>query len=220
MFVGHFALAFAAKPRVPQVSLAVLFAAAQFADVLWPLLVATGIEQVRIAPGITAFTPLEFVSYPISHSLVALAAWGAAFGLLSALRLGRARGGVRAFVVVLGLVVSHWVLDFVTHRPDMPVYPGGPMVGLGLWGSVPGTLLTELALFAGGVFIYARATRPRDAIGRWAFVGVTGFLVAGFIATALAPPPPSVQAVWIGATAIALLTLGLAYWVEQHRIIQ
>jgi hypothetical protein len=158
MFVGHFALAFAAKARVPQVSLVGMFAAAQFADVLWPVLVATGIEQVRVAPGITAFTPLEFVSYPISHSLVA---WGAAFGLLSA-----------------------------------------------------------LALLAGGVFTYARATRPRDAIGRRAFVGVAAFLVAGFVATALAPPPPSVQAVWIGAMAIALLTLELAHWVEQHRIIQ
>ena len=172
MFVGHFALAFAAKPRVPQVSLVVLFAAAQFADVLWPVLVATGIEQVRVAPGIAVFTPLEFVSYPISHSLVA---WGAAFGLLSALALGRARGGGRAFVALLGLVVSHWLLDVVTHRPDMPVYPG---------------------------------------------VGVTAFLVAGFVATAPAPPPPSVQAVWSSALAIALLTLGLGHWVEQHRIIQ
>lgn len=215
MFVGHFALAFAAKPRVPQVSLAVLFAAAQFADVLWPVLVATGIEQVRVSPGITAFTPLDFVRYPISHSLVALLAWGAIFG--SSIAIGRGRAGTRAFVVVLGLVVSHWFLDLLTHRPDMPVYPGGPTYGLGLWRSVVGTLATELTMFAAGVFLYARATRPRDATGRWALAGLVAFLVAGFVATALAPPPPSVQAVWVGAILIALITLGLGHLVERHR---
>jgi hypothetical protein len=219
MFVGHFALALAAKPRAPQVSLPVLFAAAQFADLLWPVLVAAGLEHVRVAPGITAFTPLDFVSYPISHSLVMLLVWGVLFGWICFAVLGRKRGGTRAWGVVLGLVVSHWFLDFVTHRPDMPVYPGGPMLGLGLWRSIPATLLTELALFAGGVFVYARATRPRDATGRWAFVGITVFLAAGFVVTALGPPPPSVQAVWMGAVAIMSVTIGLAHWVERHRVV-
>ncbi len=88
MFLGHFALAFAAKPRAPQMPLAVLFAAAQFADMLWPVLVAVGLEQVRVAPGITAFTPLEFISYPISHSLITLIAWGVALGGVSRVTLG------------------------------------------------------------------------------------------------------------------------------------
>src|SRR5262252_5766897 len=80
MFVGHFALGFAAKRAAPRTSLVLLFAAAQFADLLWPLLVAVGIEQVRFEPGNTAFTPLDFVSYPYSHSLALLAVWAIVVG--------------------------------------------------------------------------------------------------------------------------------------------
>src|SRR5689334_19333381 len=129
MFVGHFALGFAAKRAAPKLSLALLFAACQLADILWPVFVATGIETVRIAPGTTAFTPLDFVSYPYSHSLVALSLWGAMFG--SACWLTGTKG--RASLLIGGLVISHWVLDFVSHRPDMPIYPGSALWGLGLW---------------------------------------------------------------------------------------
>src|SRR5688500_17197488 len=121
MFIGHLALGFAAKRVVPKISLAVLFVAVQLADMLWPIFLAAGIEHVRIDPGNTAVTPLDFVSYPYSHSLVFLIFWGIAFGALY-------RFAVRdraAFAVLAALVVSHWVLDFVMHRPDMPIYPGG-----------------------------------------------------------------------------------------------
>src|SRR4051794_13490518 len=119
MFIGHFALGFAAKRAVPRVSLAMLFVAAQFADLLWPALVLAGFEQVRIDPGNTAFTPLAFVSYPLSHSLLTLVVWGLLLGSIY-----RGIAGGRRSVVVLGvLVVSHWVLDWLTHRPDMPLYP-------------------------------------------------------------------------------------------------
>src|SRR5215831_7038643 len=114
MFVGHFALGFAAKRAVPRTSLALLFAAAQFADLLWPVLVAIGVEEVRIDPGNTAFTPLDFVSYPYSHSLLLLVVWGVAFGLLAGPFMSRAGKG---FGVTAALVVSHWVLDVLTHRP-------------------------------------------------------------------------------------------------------
>jgi hypothetical protein len=125
MFIGHFALGFAAKPAVPRVSLAALMLAALFADVLWPILVLAGLEEVRIAPGNTAFTPLEFVSYPWSHSLLLLVVWGACVG--SAYRV--IFGGRRTFVILALLVVSHWVLDWVTHAPDMPLYPRRPESG-------------------------------------------------------------------------------------------
>src|SRR6185295_11677030 len=113
MFIGHFALGLAAKPQTPRVSLAMLFAAAQLADLVWPVLVAVGVEQVRIDPGNTAFTPLDFVSYPYSHSLLALVIWGLLFAWGYRLLAGN---GPRAFLVISGLVVSHWVLDFLTHR--------------------------------------------------------------------------------------------------------
>src|SRR5262245_37296584 len=110
MFIGHIALAFAAKRVTPRVSLAMLLIAAQWADMVWPVLLAFGIERVRIDPGNTAFTPLDFVSYPYSHSLAALLVWGVLVG--SAYR-GIA-GGRRTFVILVVLVLSHWVLDYVT----------------------------------------------------------------------------------------------------------
>jgi hypothetical protein len=135
-FIGHFALGFAAKRAAPRISLGVLFAAAQFADLLWPVLVAVGVEKVRIDPGNTAFTPLDFVSYPFSHSLLMIVIWGALCGLLYNNR------------ILFGLVISHWILDFLTHRPDMPLYPGGgPKFGLGLWNSVPATLAVEVLMY-------------------------------------------------------------------------
>ena len=141
-----------------------LFAAVAWADLVWPVLLATGIEQVRIDPGNTAVTPLDFVSYPYSHSLLMLVLWGAVLGFVYRATTGQ---NGSTFAVLALLVVSHWVLDFLTHRPDMPLYPGGPKLGLGLWNSVTGTVLVEVAMYALGVWIYLRATRPRDGVGRW-----------------------------------------------------
>jgi len=138
MFVGHIALGLAAKRVTPRVSLAVLIGAAQTADILWPFFVALGLEQVRIDPGNTAFTPLDFASYPYSHSLVMLVVWGVVF---AAIYRALARRNGRTFVVLAALVVSHWVLDWITHRADMPLYPGGTTYGLGLWNNVAATMV-------------------------------------------------------------------------------
>ena len=212
MFIGHFAVGFAAKRAAPRLSLAVLFAAAQFADLLWPVLVALGIEQVRIQPGITAFTPLDFISYPYSHSLLLLCVWGAVFGAICA-AVVRDR---RVWFVVFALVVSHWVLDWITHRPDMPLYPGSAKVGLGLWDSIPGTIAVEVAMFILGVWIYARSTRVRDRLGTRAFAAFVGFLFAAYAAN-LGPPPPSVAAlVWVGIAGAAVFLLW-TWWFDRHR---
>jgi hypothetical protein len=226
MFIGHFALGYAAKRWAPGVSLGVLFAAVVFADLLWPVLVAFGIEQVRIVPGHTRFTPLEFISYPYSHSLVMLTLWGVVFGWLatrgtrrastSALRAPVDRPVAPALVLAM-LVVSHWILDVVTHAPDMPIYPGGPRFGLGLWNSVPGTLAVETVMFVIGVWIYVHATKSRDPIGTWVFLGLTAFLGLGFVINASSPPPPSITALWVVALALGGLTLWLAWWADSHR---
>src|ERR1044071_10418696 len=173
MFIGHFALGFAAKRAAPRLSLVTLFAAAQLADLMWPPLVAVGVERVRIAPGITAFTPLDFVFYPDSHSLLMLCAWGVLFGAVCAFTTGDRR----AFIFVAALVVSHWLLDWITHRPDMPVYPGGAKLGLGLWNSVAATITVETVMFVAGVLVYARMTQPRDAIGRNGLPAFAWFLL-------------------------------------------
>jgi hypothetical protein len=213
MFLGHFAVAFAAKRAAPEVSLGTLFLAVQLADLVWPTLVLLGFETFAIRPGITAVTPLDFTRYPYSHSLVGMAVWGAALGIAwFALRL-------RAWpAILLALcVLSHWLLDAASHRPDMPLtIDGDARVGLGLWNSVGATLAVEGALFAAGVAIYARATRPLDRIGRWSLVGLVLFLVAVYIANLFGPPPPGTTAVVWSAQAIWLL-VAWGYWIDRHR---
>ena len=212
MFIGHFAVAMAAKRAAPRASLGTLVLAAQFLDILWPVLLLAGMEAVEIRPGDTAFTPLAFTRYPVSHSLVAAVGWGAALGAVyyAARRYGRG-----ALVLAL-LVVSHWVLDWITHRPDLPLWPGGPLEGLGLWNSVAATLIVESLVFAGGLAIYLRSTRGRDAPGRWNIVAFAAFLYAAWLAAAFGPPPPDVRTLAYSAFAVWLL-VAWAAWADGRR---
>src|SRR5579872_2229642 len=212
MFIGHFALGFAAKRAAPRSSLALLFAAAQLADLLWPLLVAIGLEQVRIDPGNTAVTPLDFVSYPYSHSLALLILWAGLFAWVFAPSHSR-----RAFAVLALLVVSHWVLDYVTHRPDMPLYPGGPKLGLGLWNSRAATVAVEVPMYLAGLWFYFSATRPRDGVGRWAFGLLAATLLIIYAGNLMGPPPPSVSALWQVAIGGSILILFWSWWADRHR---
>lgn len=213
MFIGHFALGFAAKRAAPRLSLGTTFLAAQFIDLLWPTLLLLGLESVRIAPGATAVTPLVFEHYPISHSLLAVAGW--AVLLAAVVRLtGR---GTRAALVVGALVLSHWLLDALVHAPDLPLAPDGDArVGLGLWNSLVASQLLEVAMFAAGAWWYARFTRARDATGRWALAGLVLFLLLVHAGNLLGPPPPHVQALaWVGQA--QWLLVAWAYWVDAHR---
>ena len=212
MFVGHFGVGLAAKALAPRVSLGSLFLAAQLIDLLWPTLLLLGIERVRIAPGITAVTPLDFEHYPFTHSLAAVLLWGFLFGLAY---LGLKRYP-RGAIVLGALVVSHWLLDLVVHRPDLPLYPGSAKVGLGLWDSVAGTLVVELAVFGLGAALYLRATRSRDRTGAWALWSFLGFLLLIHLGNLLGPPPPSVAAIaWVGQAQWVLVLWG--YWIDRHR---
>ena len=213
MFIGHYAVALAAKRAAPQTSLGTLFAAASLADLLWPVFVLMGWERVRITGGFNPFLNLTFDSYPISHSLLALLAWAALFALLYRARTGSAR----AALIVAALVVSHWVLDFVTHVPDMPLYPGGPRVGLGLWTSVAGTVLVEVAMFGAGLWIYLRATRARDAVGRYGLGALMAFLILSYGASLFSPPPPTPTALGIGGLLFGWLFVWWAGWGDRHR---
>jgi len=213
MFIGHFAVGLAAKRGAPKTSLGTLFLAAQFVDLLWPLLLLLGLERVEIAPGNTVVTPLAFVSYPISHSLLTDLGWATLFaGLYQALKRYR-RGAFWVWTVV----ISHWLLDALVHRPDLPLYPGSrTLVGLGLWNSLPGTLLAEGGMFAVGLALYLKATRAKDKIGLYAFWALMIVLIISYLGALFGPPPPSVSVVAISALFMWVF-LPWAYWVDRHR---
>ena len=213
MIIGHYAVGMAAKKWAPRTSLGTLIAAGAFLDLVWPVLVLAGIEVVTVTPGVTAATPLTFVSYPWSHSLIMSAVWGLVFGGLYFMVRQYSAGAIAIGV----LVVSHWVLDVIVHVPDLPLAPGGgPKIGLGLWNSIPATLAVELVLFAVGVLLYLGATRARDSVGAWGFAGMIGLMLLIFAGALFGPPPP-------GAATVAWSDMGqwlvvaLAAWVDSHR---
>jgi hypothetical protein len=227
VFLGHYGLAFAAKRATPRTSLGALTFAAQFLDELWPILLLLGIEQVRIAPWLithnssavpsrrhmTSATPLEFVYYPYSHSLLTAIVWGVLIGGSYYVIRRYPRG---AWVVGL-LVVSHWFLDLPMHRRDLPLWPwaSSPKVGWGLWNSIALTYIIEFTIYFAGVSMYARATRARDSVGRWGFRAYVAVLAIIYV-TSSGPPPPSERV-------LALMTLGVwlfvpwAWWIDKHR---
>jgi hypothetical protein len=213
MFIGHFGAGFAGKAVAPRTSLGTLFLAAQLSDLLWPTFLLLGLERVAIRPGVTRVVPLDFVSYPWSHSLLLAGGWGLLFAVLYRL----VRGYLRGAVVVGLLVVSHWLLDLVVHRPDLPLAPWmGVRVGLGLWSSLPATLAAELLVFGAGFAIYLLRTRTDDRFGIIAPWALAGFLLLVYAANLLGPPPPSVEAIaWTGQAQWLLVAAG--YWIERHR---
>ena len=213
MFIGHFAVGFAAKRAAPRTSLGLLMAAACLPDILWPIFLLLGWERVAIDPGNTAVTPLDFLSYPLSHSLVMTALWAILAGLIYAMTTGYRRGGWWIGIAVL----SHWVLDFVSHRPDMPLLPwGGPELGLGLWNSIAATAIVESLMFLAALWIYQQGTDPVDGIGRWGYLAFVLTAAAAYGANFVAPPPPSVQALAITSLALSLLFVWPA-WFDRHR---
>ena len=214
MFLGHYALALGAKKAVPAVSLGTLILAAQFADLLWPTLLVLGLETVAIDPGNTLVTPLNFISYPYSHSLVMLLVWSALFALAYLLLRGRRPA---AIATVAALVFSHYVLDVLTHRPDMPITIGGATrLGFGLWNHPGATLAIESALFIIGAALYTSATRPRNRAGELGLWFLIVILVAIYFSALYGPPPPNPGAVAVAGHLLWLFVLW-GYWVDRNR---
>lgn len=213
MFIGHYAVAMAAKRVAPRTSLGTFVAAATLADLLLPVFFLAGWEHAHIVPNSNPFLRLWLDSIPISHSLVTLIGWGVLFAVLYRMRSGYERGAVAVAV----LVVSHWVLDWVTHRPDMPLYPGGTPLGLGLWNSPTATVVTESVMFAAALWLYARSTRARDGVGRYGFWTFVVVLLLSYYGSLFSPPPSSERAFAIGGLSFGWLFVAWAGWADKHR---
>ncbi|MFA6470326.1 MAG: hypothetical protein WCW35_15640 [Bacteroidota bacterium] len=214
MFIGHFAVALAAKKAAPKTSLAVLIAGAQLVDLIWPVMLLLGLEHVRIDIGNTVVTPLDFYDYPITHSLLGAVSWSLLFG------------GIYYFIkrlpreaVVLGLVVfSHWLLDLLSHRPDLPLTTSASTkFGLGLWNSFAGTMAVEFGMFGIGAYLYMAATKAADKTGTYALASLLIFLTAMHLGNLFGPPPPNVEMIAVAGNAMWLFVLW-GWWIDKHRI--
>jgi hypothetical protein len=211
MFVGHLAVALTGTTASRGTSLVWFVAAANLADLIWPLLLLAGLERVRIDPGNTAFTPLAFEWYPWSHSLMMEVAWGLALAWIA-----RACGVAPAAARWIGaLVVSHWVLDFITHGPDLPIWPGSDrLYGLGLWRSIPATFIVEGLIWIGALALFLRVRSPRGLNGHlalWSFVVVSTFLWAS---SPFSPPPPDEHSLALFAL-LGWSILPWSWWIER-----
>jgi hypothetical protein len=214
VFIGHFGVALAAKKFAPRTSLGTLVMAAQFLDLFWPVFLLLGVERVIIAPGTTVVTPLYFISYPLSHSFLASFGWACLFAGIYKIVKRDTRGAVWLGFVV----VSHWLLDALSHEPDLPLYPGSSThVGFGLWNSLLWTIVIEGAIFTLGARIYAKATHPGDRVGAAAFRSFIVVLILFYLLNVFGPPPPSERAIAFAALGMWLLVIW-AYWLDGHRL--
>jgi hypothetical protein len=213
----HFAVGFAAKKFAPRTSMAALLAAPLFLDLLWPVFLLMGWEHVKIDPGNTRYTPLDLWDYPWSHSLLMSVVWASIFAIAYHVI---ARYWPGTIAIWIG-VVSHWILDWISHRPDMPLYPGGgPRLGLGLWNSIAGTMVVETCMLIAGVWLYLRATAARDRIGKYAFAAYVALLLALYVGDRFSGPPPSVDAIAWSGIAASVIFVPWAWWFDDHRVLR
>ncbi len=215
MFIGHFGVGFAAKKIINKPSLGTLFFASQFIDLLWPIFLIFGIEKVSIDPGNTVVTPLNFIYYPFSHSLFGVLVWALLFGAIYYF----IKRDFRTSIWLGVLVLSHWILDFITHRPDLPlfIWSNSPLLGLGLWNSFFGTIIIESAIFVAGVYFFISVTKAKNKIGIYSLWSLIIFFIIIYIANLFGPPPESIAAIKYVSLAQWLL-IAWAYWIDRNRM--
>jgi len=214
MFIGHYGVALGAKKINNAPSLGTLFLAAQFIDLLWPVFLLIGIEKVKVEPGNTAFTPLNFVSYPFSHSLFFVLIWAILFGLVYYF----IKKNLKNSLLLGGLVLSHWFLDLFVHQPDLQILPWDKLrVGFGLWNSVILTIIVEGLIFIIGSYLFIKSTKAKNKIGNIGIWSLLIFLAVIYCINIFSTPPPSEIAIAIAGLAMWLIVAG-AYWVDQNRI--
>ena len=215
MFVGHYAVGFAAKRIQPRLSLLTLLTAAMLADILYSIFLIAGIEHVAISPGITRVNALDLYDFPISHSLLTDVIWAALFAGIFFL----CSRSARAAWIIAAAVLSHWLLDFISHRPDMPLAPGvHKYFGLGLWNSIPATVVVEGSMWLAAIILYARATRAKGRTGFYGLWIPIGLLTLLWATSLNGAPPPSLGIVKIVNVVLISLTLAWTYWMDRARV--
>jgi hypothetical protein len=215
MFVGHYGVSFAVKSVHKDIPLWMLFIAVQFIDVLWAIFILAGIEKVRITPRITATNPLDLYYMPYTHSLVAALFWSGV-GFIGYKYVGRA-ASYGAFLFAAA-IFSHWVLDLIVHRPDLPLYDDTYKVGFGVWNYPAIALALEASLLFGGIVLYLRSSKSVSLAGKFG-VPIFGALLLLLQAVVFfGSPPTSPSAAALTALLSYVVLAGVAYWLEKKRL--
>ena len=212
MFIGHYSASFVAKAITPQVPLWLLLAAAQLVDIVWAIFILTGVEHASLAPSL-ASNPLVLHDMPYTHSLVATLAWSVIAFLMAWKAIGLAAGEALA---VAAVVASHWFLDLIVHRPDLPLLTGAPKFGFGLWNFPQLAYGLEVSLLFVTLWLCLKAIPIRnDRRGVW--YGFAAVLVAIQTMTSFGPIPPKLSAMVAAALALYLIIPFVGRWVERHQ---
>jgi hypothetical protein len=214
MFIGHYGPSFAAKRMECAVPLWILFIAVQLLDVFWGVFVLVGIEKVHIVPGFTKTNALDLYYMPYTHSLPGALAWAVLGGLAYMSVSKSKRGGL----LVGAAVFSHWPLDLIVHRPDLPLYDNAVKVGFGLWDYPIATLVIESVVALGGLWMYLRNTHAVKPSARYAMPLFICAALGLQAAMAFGPPPPSDHAMALTALAGYALLGGVIAWLEKGRV--
>jgi len=220
MYIGHYGAGFAGRKVMGEntygrISLGTLFLASQFLDLLFPLLVLIGVENLSIEPGNTVLTPLNLFYYPFSHSLFSAIIWAFLFGSIYYIIKKNKKGSL----VLGGLVLSHWLLDFITHRPDLQLVPWRELrVGLGLWNFPVPAIILEMIIFLIGFYFYTEMTKAINLRGIFLMWGMFLFLLLTYSANIFGTSPPSVKAfAYIGLSQWLIIAWG--YWIDRNRVL-
>lgn len=214
MFIGHYGVSFAIRARDKSIPLWVLFIAVQFLDVFWSIFVFSGIEKVRIVPGITATNPLDLYYMPYTHSLIGALCWSVVG--LATYKLGW-RSNLAAALLVAAAVFSHWVLDLIVHRPDLALYDDTYKVGFGLWDYPVIAFALEIVLLFGGMFLYLRSTQANNAVGKFGMPALGLLLIAAQSIVFFGSPPTSGAATAVTALVAYIVFAAAASWLERQR---
>ncbi len=216
MFVGHYAVSLALKKFETRASLGVLFLAVQFVDILFMPFVLLGIERMNIVPNFTESTHFELEYVPYTHSLVGSLFWAAvAYAVFRWLFVKK-----QSVALVIALAVfSHWILDLITHTPDLPLWTDDTMkLGLGLWNSAAATYAVEAILLIGALWLYLRATKATSAIGKYGMPVFVAVLLLVNIVNIYGPPPGGSKIEMATSAMVAYFAFaGIAFWLDRKR---
>ena len=220
MFIGHYGVALVAKKVDKNISLGLLFFATQFVDILFFVLILMGIERMSIVPGITAANPLDFTYYPYSHSLTASLLWAGLFFVVFKITssISGSRNN-RIALVVAAIVLSHFFLDVIVHRPDLPLFGDDSYkLGLGLWNYVISSSLAEILILAVGLWLYLKSTKGITFGGKYGMIIFAVFLVMMQMGSLFMPPPPDIRGFAIFGLVYQLMMVGVVSWLDRKRI--